>query len=115
MSAAFAYFREVKHYIQTGELLPAPTLAERVEVCKKQLRKSLQWRGPESGVYAMRRHYISYLKGLPEFAVFRKRLVSANDPAEVNAVLDELIPAYAGFEFIQAPIELINYHENCSL
>jgi tRNA-dihydrouridine synthase B len=116
--AAIGYpwiFREVKHYIQTGELLPAPTLAERVEVCKRQLRKSLQWRGPESGVYAMRRHYISYLKGLPEFAPFRKRLVSTDDPLEVEAVLDDLLIAYAGFEIAQTPIELINYHENCSL
>jgi tRNA-dihydrouridine synthase B len=116
--AAIGYpwiFREVKHYMNTGELLPAPTLAERVAVCKKQLRKSVQWRGPVSGVSAMRRHYISYLKALPAFTEYRKRLVTAMDTEGVDAVLDEMLDTYNDFEFKQTPIELINYHENCSL
>src|SRR6478735_4558412 len=54
--AAIGYpwiFREIRHYLQTGEQLPAPTVTERVAVCKEQLRKSLQWKGPVAGVYSM--------------------------------------------------------------
>ncbi len=54
--AAIGYpwiFREIRHYLQTGEQLPAPTVVERFEVCKEQLRKSLQWKGPVAGVYSM--------------------------------------------------------------
>ncbi|MVT09156.1 tRNA dihydrouridine synthase DusB [Chitinophaga tropicalis] len=116
--AAIGYpwlFREVKHYMQTGELLPAPTLAERIAVCKRQLEKSLEWRGPVAGAYAMRKHYFTYLKGLPDFKAFRSKLATPTDPQEIIAALDEVQLAYDGFQFEQQPIELINYHENCSL
>jgi tRNA-dihydrouridine synthase B len=116
--AAIGYpwlFREVRHYINTGELLPAPTLEERIAVCKRQLEKSVQWREGKAGVYAMRKHYLSYLKALPDFKPFRAKLCLPEDPQEVNAVLDEIQQHYAGFHFEQQPIELINYHENCSL
>lgn len=116
--AAIGYpwlFREIKHYMLTGQLLPAPTLAERIAVCKRQLEKSLEWRGPQAGVYAMRKHYFTYLKGLPDFKTFRSRLATLTDPREITAALDDVQLAYDGFEFKQQPIELINYHENCSL
>lgn len=116
--AAIGYpwiFREIKHYLQTGELLPAPTLNERIAVCKRQLEKSLQWRGPGIGAYAMRRHYFNYLKGLPDFQAFRQKLVTPVEYEEIAAVLDEIAAAYAGFEFPGTAIELVNYHENCAL
>ncbi|MBO9151986.1 tRNA dihydrouridine synthase DusB [Chitinophaga sp. GCM10012297] len=116
--AAIGYpwiFREVHHYINTGEMLPAPTVAERVEVCKQHLQKSLQWKGPHGGIYSMRRHYLNYLKGLPGIKEFRTRLVTLNDPEEINGVLDEVLRAYEGYEMERTPIHLVNYHENCPL
>ncbi|QHS59779.1 tRNA dihydrouridine synthase DusB [Chitinophaga agri] len=116
--AAIGYpwiFREVKHYIQTGELLPAPTLQERIDVCKRQLEKSVQWRGEGPGIFSMRKHYFSYLKGLPDFKGFRSRLVTPVESAAVVDVLDEIGRVYAGFEFEHKPIQLVNYHENCAL
>ena len=64
--AAIGYpwiFREIKHYIKTGEILPAPTMEERIAVCKKHLKRSLEWKGPMIGIFEMRRHYTNYLKG----------------------------------------------------
>ncbi|HKK61281.1 MAG TPA: tRNA-dihydrouridine synthase family protein, partial [Bacteroidales bacterium] len=37
-------FKEIRHYLQTGELLPDPTIAEKVEYAKEQFRKSLEWK-----------------------------------------------------------------------
>jgi tRNA-dihydrouridine synthase B len=116
--AAIGYpwiFREIKHYLQTGELLPAPTVAERIAVCRKQLYKSVAWKGPVAGIYAMRRQYLYYLKGLPGFAEYRKRLVTATLTEEVEVVLEEILERYEGFEMEQAPIVLKDYHENCAL
>lgn len=116
--AAIGYpwiFREVKHYLQTGELLPAPTLAERVTASRKQLRKLVQWKGPVSGIYTMRRQYLYYFKDLPGFSEVRQRLVTAATLEASEAVLDELLVRYQGFEFTHAPIVLKNYHENCAL
>lgn len=108
-------FREIKHYIETGEHHTPPTLEERVAVCKKHLRKSLEWKGPNTGIFEMRRTYSHYLKGLPNIKEFRSRLVTMTDPAEIESVLDEILTTYAGFEIENTPIELIDYHENCPL
>jgi nifR3 family TIM-barrel protein len=114
--AAIGYpwiFREIKHYVQTGELLAPPTLEERVTVAKKHLRKSVEWKGPIVGINEMRRHYANYLKGLPNIKEFRNRLVTLKEMEEVEAVLDEVNEKYAGYEIERTPIELINYHEKC--
>jgi len=114
--AAIGYpwiFNEIKHFVQTGELLPPPTVAARVEVCKKHLRKSLEWKGPVVGIFEMRRHYANYLKGLPNIKEYRGKLVRMNTLEEIEAVLDEVLETYEGYEFERTPIELINYHEKC--
>jgi nifR3 family TIM-barrel protein len=114
--AAIGYpwiFREIKHYLQTGELLAPPTLEERVAVAKKHLQKSVAWKGPIVGINEMRRHYANYLKGLPNIKEFRNRLVTLKEMEEVEAVLDEVSEKYEGYTFERTPIELINYHEKC--
>ncbi|MDP3394373.1 tRNA dihydrouridine synthase DusB [Sediminibacterium sp.] len=116
--AAIGYpwiFREIKHYLATGEVLPAPTLAERVAVCKKHLRKSVEWKGPKVGIFEMRRHYTNYLKGLPGIKDYRARLVTLMEPAEIEGVLDEVTANYEGYEFERMPIELIDYHQKCPI
>jgi nifR3 family TIM-barrel protein len=116
--AAIGYpwiFREIKHYLATGEILPAPTLAERIEVCKKHLRKSVEWKGPKVGIFEMRRHYTNYLKGLPGIKDYRARLVTLMEPAEIEGVLDEVTANYTGYEFERTPIELIDYHQKCPI
>ena len=114
--AAIGYpwiFREIKHYLATGEILPAPTLAERIEVCKKHLDHSIIWKGPVVGIHEMRRHYTNYLKGLPNIKDFRLRLVTLNTPEEIHDVLNEVSVHYQGYSFDRVPIEIINYHEKC--
>ena len=116
--AAIGYpwiFREIKHFIQTGQELAPPTLLERIEVCKKHLIKSVEWKGPKIGIFEMRRHYANYLRGLPNIKEFRGRLVTINEIQEVLAVLDEVYTYYDGFEIERIPIELINYHEKCPI
>ncbi len=114
--AAIGYpwiFDEIKHYVRTGEHLPAPTIEQRVSVARKHLQKSVAWKGPIVGIFEMRRHYANYLKGLPNIKEYRSRLVTLNTEEEINGVLDEISVNYAGFDFQKTPIELINYHEKC--
>jgi nifR3 family TIM-barrel protein len=116
--AAIGYpwiFREIKHYLQTQTILPAPTLQERIEVCKTHLQKSVEWKGPKVGIYEMRRHYTNYLKGLPGIKDFRLRLVTLPTAEDINGVLDEISVHYKDYEFERTPIELIDYHEKCPL
>ena len=116
--AAIGYpwiFREIKHYLNTGEELPPPTIEERVTVCKKHLKLSLEWKGQKVGMNEMRTHYTNYLKGLPGIKEYRYRLVTLNSPEEINEVLNEISIHYSGYEFERTPIEIINYHEKCPL
>lgn len=116
--AAIGYpwiFREIKHYLKTGDLLPSPTLEERLAVCRKHLRKSIEWKGPVVGINEMRRHYTNYLKGLPGIKEFRYRLVTLTSPEEIEGVLDEISVHYKEHSFVRTPIELVNYHEKCPL
>ena len=116
--AAIGYpwiFREIKHFLNTGEILPSPTLEERLEVCRKHLRKSVEWKGPVVGINEMRRHYTNYLKGLPGIKEFRYRLVTLNSPEEIESVFNEISVHYKDHSFSRTPIELVNYHEKCPL
>lgn len=100
--AAIGYpwiFREIKHYFNTGEILPLPTVAERVDVCRKHVEMSVAWKGETLGLLEMRRHYASYLKGLPNIKDFRMQLVTLQSIAEIQAVLENITITYQGYEF----------------
>ncbi len=91
--AAIGYpwiFREIKHYFKTGELLPPPTLAERLDVVRRHVKFSLQWKGDRKGIFEMRRHYTNYFRGIHGFKPYRMRLVEAPNEQELYQVLDEV-------------------------
>ncbi|WP_207492009.1 tRNA dihydrouridine synthase DusB [Aridibaculum aurantiacum] len=114
--AAIGYpwiFREIHHYEQTGELLAPPTVEERVAVSKNHLRKSVEWKGPIVGINEMRRHYSNYLKGLPNIKEYRNKLVTLKTVEEIEAVLDDVLTTYSGFNVERQEIVLENYHEHC--
>ncbi len=116
--AAIGYpwiFREIKHFMATGDILPAPTLDERLAVCRRHLKRSIEWKGQVTGINEMRRHYTNYLKGLPGIKDFRLKLVTLSEPEAINEVLSEIGDHYATYNFERTPIEIINYHENCPL
>jgi len=93
-------FREVKHYLKTGELLPGPTMSERLEAVRMHLERSILWKGPKVGIVEMRRHYTNYFRGLPHVKEFRNRLVTEFDHIQILSILDEMESVYAGHDLI---------------
>ena len=87
-------FREIRHYMETGAQLPPPTIAERVDMCRTHLNKSLEWKVGRVGIFEMRRHYSNYFKGLEHFKDFRTRLVTTESEEELHAILDEVRERY---------------------
>ncbi|RCR69772.1 MULTISPECIES: tRNA dihydrouridine synthase DusB [Larkinella] len=87
-------FNEIKHFLRTGEHLAAPTLADRVAICKQHLDFSIRWKGEKTGIFEMRRHYTNYFKGLENFKPFRLRLVQADTYGEIAGILDEITDVY---------------------
>lgn len=81
------FFRQVKHYLATGEVLPGPGLAERAQVARRHLELSVEWKGERVGIYEMRRHYTNYFKGIANFKPVRTRLVTCDNYYELRELL----------------------------
>lgn len=93
-------FREIKHYIETGEKLAKPTLEERVLAAKTHLQTAIDWKGEKLGVLETRRHYSQYFKGIPNFKAYRQKMVTSDDPNYIFDILEEVKREFAGFEFV---------------
>ena len=91
-------FREVRHFLDTGEVLPQPSVLERVAIAKEHLAKSIEVKGERVGVLEMRRHISNYFKGLPNFKDTRMRLVTENNPVELMAVIDSIAERWGDFD-----------------
>ena len=87
-------FREIRHFLDTGEELPPMGVAERVALAKRHLSLSLAHKGPVRGIYEMRRHLSCYFKGLPDFKETRLKMVTTTDPDELYAILDYICTRY---------------------
>jgi len=91
--AAIGYpwiFNEIKHFMKTGEHLSPPDMAERVQVAKRHLSFSLEWKGERQGIFEMRRHYTNYFRGVPNFKPYRTRLVESDQAHELFETLEEI-------------------------
>ena len=87
-------FREIRHYLSTGELLPEPGVNERADIAVKHLLKSVEVKGERVGVLEMRRHLSCYFKSLPDFKDLRMRLVTEGDYREVIKLIDVVRDRY---------------------
>jgi tRNA-dihydrouridine synthase B len=81
-------FNQIKHFLNTGEHLPLPSIEERVAAAKLHLEKSIEWKGEHQGIVEMRRHYANYFKAIPDFKPIRTQLVTLNTADELYEVLD---------------------------
>lgn len=92
-------FREIKHYLETGEEYPQPTVKEVVDILKEQLSCNLEWRDDERiGIVMMRRHFAKYFPGLPHFRNLKIKLLQANTISEVNETLELIVEQYGDYQ-----------------
>jgi tRNA-dihydrouridine synthase B len=68
-------FREVKHYLATGEHAAPPTVEERVNLCIRHLGLSVERKGEQRAVIEFRKYYAGYLRGLRNCAKVRSELM----------------------------------------
>lgn len=88
-------FREIKHYLNTGEFLPPPNVHERVQLIKTHIHRSILWKGEKNSIYEMRRFYGDYFKGYPGFKPFKMQLQTLTSFDKVFATLNEIEKKYA--------------------
>jgi len=94
-------FRDIKHYVKTGELLPPPGLHEKIEVVKRHIMHSVEWKGVKLGILEMRRHYGRYFRGLPGVKQWRSELVTASEPDQIMEILSRMQDTYLQTEELQ--------------
>jgi tRNA-dihydrouridine synthase B len=82
-------FREIKHYLKTGEKLPKPTLEERKLVIYRHLDLALNFHGEKIGLLEMRKHIAWYLKGLPHSSAIKQKIQRSNKVDEIKSLLEE--------------------------
>ena len=89
------FFREVKHFFETGEHMQKPTIAERTEMARRHLQMAIDWKGDVLGVFETRRHYTNYFRGIANFKPFRTRLVEADTLSELDDILSAIPETFA--------------------
>ncbi len=100
-------FREIKHYLATGEILPQPSVTERVAIARDHLAKSLEVKGEKVGILEMRRHLSNYFKGLPNFKETRLKLVTLTDPEALFETINSIEERWGNFDLsTQVPAPL---------
>lgn len=87
-------FKHIKHHLLTGELLPEPTVSEKVDMAKMQFEKSLEFKEDPVGIYEMRRHFSNYFKGLPHFKEMRLKLLTSLEVDEIFSLLEQIREKY---------------------
>lgn len=93
------FFKEVKHYFETGKHLDSPTMPERVDAARRHLQMAIDWKGEKLGVFETRRHYTNYFKGIPHFKEYRTKMVTSDDAVDVFAAFDEVLEKFGDFQF----------------
>lgn len=95
-------FREIKHFLATGEELPPMSVNDRVALAKWHLSLSVRQKGPVTGVLEMRRHLSCYFKGLPDFRDTRVKLVTEPSADELVKILDYVGEKWGGCRLDEA-------------
>ncbi|MGB8358752.1 MAG: tRNA dihydrouridine synthase DusB [Bacteroidales bacterium] len=83
-------FREIRHYLDKGVILPEPTIDEKADLALLHLDKSLEHKEGKAAILEMRRHLSSYFKGLPDFKETRLRLLTSLDVDEIRRIIEEI-------------------------
>ena len=93
-------FNEVKHYFKTGEILPEPTIEQRLEAVRQHAEWSMEWKGERLGLIEMRQHYSNYFRGIPHFKDFRRKFLEVFTLEEMDVVIAEAADFYKTLQFL---------------
>lgn len=93
------FFREVKHFFETGTHRTPPSMSERVEAARRHLQMAMDWKGEKLGVFETRRHYTNYFKGIPHFKEHRMKMVTSDHAVDVFAAFDRVLEEFGDFQF----------------
>lgn len=84
-------FREVKHYLETGQLLPEISLEEKMSVMLRHGRMLCKYKGEKQGMKEMRKNVAWYIKGLPGSARMRGDCGLLNHYSDLETMAEQIL------------------------
>jgi tRNA-dihydrouridine synthase B len=90
-------FRDIRHYLSKGELLPEPSVNEKADIAILHLDKSLEFKEGNRAIFEMRRHLSNYFKGLPHFKETRLKLLTTDKVEEIKLIINEIREKWGDF------------------
>lgn len=95
------FFKQVKHFFETGTHLAPITIQERVEAARRHLQMAIDWKGEILGVFETRRHYTNYFKGIPHFKEHRMKMVTSDASKDVFSAFDNVLKDFGDYQFTE--------------
>lgn len=90
-------FRDIRHYLKTGELLPEPSVNEKADLAIQHLDKSLEHKEGKRAIFEMRRHLSNYFKGLPHFKETRLKLLTSTEVDDIKVIINDIREKWGDF------------------
>ncbi len=90
-------FRDIRHYLNTSELLPEPDVNEKANLALLHLDKSMEYKVGKRAIFEMRRHLSNYFKGLPHFKETRLKLLTVVEIDEIRIIIEEIREKWGDF------------------
>lgn len=84
-------FKNIRHYLETGEELSEPSLREKTEIMLRHVDRIIEYKGEEQGIREARKNVAWYLKGVRGAAEFRCRSGSIQTRGDVLRLIDDAL------------------------
>ena len=83
-------FGRILHFLKNGEILPEPTIEDKVQMIERQMQMLIDQKGQYTGICEMRKHIAWYLKGIKNSAQVKEKMFRMNSQYEIMHILSEL-------------------------
>ena len=84
-------FKQVLHFLKTGEKLSKPTNEERKEIMLKHLDLLVLYKGEHRGILEARKHMAWYIKGIKDGARLREEIFRASAKEEMIKIINGIL------------------------
>ena len=84
-------FKEINHFLKTGEVLPEPTLKEKIEVMCRHIELMHTYKDPYIAILESRKHTAWYMRGLKNAANYRKMCGEIKSMNDIFAICEKVL------------------------
>ena len=84
-------FSQINAYLETGEILPEPTVEEKMQIMLTHIEKLCEYKGDYIGMREARKHDSWYIKGMRGAASMRQEIGKLENMSELRALSQKVI------------------------